>query len=75
MPCGPCEIQDVGYDKCHGAGEKYLLVHAEVFGHRAARENSDADSDIPAGEVRAVRGAALVVAGEVHAHRLVTGEN
>ena len=50
-------------------------MHAEVFGHRAACENAYADADVPAGEVRAVRRAALVVAGEVHAHRLVAREN
>ena len=49
-------------------------MHAEVFGHRAACENAYADAYIPAAQVRAVCGAALVVAGEVHAHRLVPGE-
>lgn len=46
-----------------------------MFCHRAACENAYADAYIPAAEVGAVRGAALVVAGEVHAHRLVAREN
>ena len=50
-------------------------MHAEVFCHRSAREDAYTDADVPAAEVRAVRSAALVVAGEVHAHRLVAGED
>lgn len=75
MPCRPCEIQDVGDNERDGAGEKYLLVHAEVFGHRTAREDAYTDAYIPAGEVGAVGRAALVVAGEVHAHGLVARED
>ena len=74
MPCSPREIQDIRNDERDGAGEEYGLVHAEMPCHRTAREDSRADTDIPSAQVRAVRGAALVVAGEVHAHRLVTRE-
>lgn len=42
--------------------------------HRTASEDSRPDTDVPAAQVRAVRRAALVVAGEVHAHRLVSRE-
>ena len=50
-------------------------MHAEMPRHRTASEDSRPDTDVPAAQVRAVRGAALVVAGEVHAHRLVPREN
>ena len=50
-------------------------MHAEVVRHGASGENPRSDADVPAAEVRAVRGAALVVPGEVHAHGLVTGED
>ena len=50
-------------------------MHAEVVRHGATGENPRSDADVPAAEVRAVRGAALVVPGEVHAHGLVTGED
>jgi len=50
-------------------------MHAEVVRHGATGENSRSDADVPAAEVRAVRSAALVVAGEVYAHGLVTGED
>ncbi len=50
-------------------------MHAEVVRHGATGENPCSDADVPAAEVRAVRGAALIVAGEVHAHGLVTGED
>ena len=50
-------------------------MHAEVVCHGASGENPRSDADVPAAEVCAVRGTALVVAGEVHAHGLVAGEN
>ncbi len=50
-------------------------MHAEVVRHGATGENPRSDADVPAAEVCAVRSAALVVAGEVHAHGLVAGEN
>ena len=74
MPCGPGTIEDVRANERDGAGEEYGLVHAEMPRHGASREDSRTDTDVPAAQVRAVRGAALVVAGEVHAHRLVTRE-
>ena len=70
----PCEIQDVGDYKRDGAGEEYLLVHTEVFGHRSAYEDAYSDTDVPAAQVGAVGRAALVVAGEIHAHSLVARE-
>ena len=50
-------------------------MHAEVFCHRSAREDAYTDADVPAAQVRAVGRAALVVAGEIHAHGLVAGED
>ncbi len=50
-------------------------MHAEVVRHGASGENPRSDADVPAAEVRAVRSATLVVAGEVHAHGLVAGED
>ena len=50
-------------------------MHAEVFRHRTAREDAYTDADVPAAQVRAVGRAALVVAGEVHTHGLVAGED
>ena len=50
-------------------------MHAEVVRHGATGENPRSDAYVPAAEVRAVCGTALVVASEVHAHGLVTGED
>ena len=71
----PGEIKDVGNYERDGAGEEHLLVHAEVVRHGASDKDSRADTDIPSAEISAVRSAALVVAGEVHAHGLVAGED
>ena len=43
--------------------------------HGAAYEDSCSNADVPSREVGTVCRAALVVAGEVHAHSLVAGEN
>lgn len=43
--------------------------------HGAAYQNSCSDADIPSREVGAVCRAALVMAGEIHAHGLVAGED
>ena len=75
MLCGVSEVHDIRKHKSDSAGEKHRLVHAETVRHCAADENSNADADVPAAEVGAVCGAALVMAGKVHAHRLVAGEN
>ena len=50
-------------------------MHAEVVGHGTANQNACTDTDVPTAQVGAVGRAALVVAGEVHAHRLVAREN
>lgn len=50
-------------------------MHAEVVRHGSANQDSCTDTDIPAAQISAVGGASLVVAGEVHAHGLVTREN
>lgn len=65
----------IGNEESCGTCNKYLLVHAEVACHGAAHQDARTDTDVPAAQVGAVCGAALVVAGEVHAHRLVTREN
>ena len=75
MLCRVREVHDVGNDECYAAGEKYLLVHAEVVCHGSSHENSGSNADVPAAKVRAVCGTALVVAGEVYAHGLVAGED
>ena len=75
MLCRVRKVHDVGNDECYAAGEKYLLVHAEVICHGASHENSGSNADVPAAKVRAVCSPALVVASEVHAHGLVTGED
>ena len=75
MFCGVSEVHDIRKHKSDSAGEKHRLVHAETVRHRAADENPNSNADIPAAKVRAVGGAALVMAGKVHAHRLVAGEN
>ncbi len=43
--------------------------------HGAAHENTCSNADVPSREVGAVCRATLVVAGEVHAHGLVSGED
>ena len=75
MSCGVGKVHDVCNDEGDGACEKYLLVHAEMVCHGAPHKNSGADTDVPTAEISAVRGAALVVAGEIHAHGLVAGED
>lgn len=65
----------IGDEESYCTCDKYLLVHAEVACHGATHQDARTDAYIPAAQVGAVRGAALVVAGEVHAHRLVTREN
>lgn len=65
----------IGNEESCGTCDKYLLVHAEVACHGATHQDARTDTDVPAAQVGAVCGAALVVAGEVHAHRLVTREN
>ena len=75
MLCGVGKVHDVCNDEGDGACEKYLLVHAEMVCHGASHKNSGADTDVPAAEVSAVCCAALVVAGEIHAHGLVAGED
>lgn len=75
MFCRVGEVHDVGDDKCYSAGEKYLLVHAEVICHGASDKDACTNADVPAAEVCAVCRASLVMAGEVHAHGLVTREN
>lgn len=63
MLCGVSEVHDIRKHKSDSAGEEYRLMHAEAVRHRAADENSNADADVPAAEVGAVCGAALVMAG------------
>ena len=75
MLCGVSEVHYIRNDECYCASEEHRLMHAEVIGHRTADENPNSDADVPAAEVGAVSGAALVMAGKVHAHRLVAGEN
>ena len=75
MLCCVSEVHDVGNDERDAAGEKHLLVHAEVVCHGASHENSGSNADVPAAKVRAVCGTALVVAGEIYAHGLVTRED
>ena len=75
MLCGVCKVHDIRNYEGDCASKEYLLVHAEVVCHSATDKNSCADTDIPTAEIGAVRCAALVVAGEVHAHGLVTGED
>ena len=75
MFCGVREVHDIRNHECDGACKEYLLVHAEVLCHGSTGENPCANADVPAAEVCAVCCAALVVAGEVHAHGLVTGED
>ena len=75
MPCRIGQVHDVGDDEGYRASEEYLLVHAEVIGHGASDKNACANADVPAAEVCAVGRASLVVAGEVHAHGLVAGED
>ena len=43
--------------------------------HGAAHENSCSNADVPSREIGAVCCAALIVAGKVHAHGLVAGED
>ena len=50
-------------------------MHAEVVGHGTPNQNACTDTDVPTAQVGAVGRAALVVAGEVHAHGLVAREN
>ena len=75
MLCRVREVHDVCNDEGNRACDKYLLVHAEVICHGASNENSCANADVPTAEVCAVGCTALVVAGKIHAHGLVTGEN
>lgn len=75
MSRGVRDVHDIRDYEGYSACEEHLLVHAEVLCHGASDENSCANADVPSAEVCAVCGAALVVAGEVYAHGLVTGKN
>ena len=75
MLCCVRYVHDIRDHEGNSASKEHLLVHAEVICHGASNENSSANADVPATEVCAVCCAALVVASEVYAHGLVTGED
>ena len=62
MLCGVSEVHYIRNDECYCTSEEHRLMHAKVIGHRAADENTNSNADVPAAEVSAVRGAALVMA-------------
>ena len=62
MFCGVSEVHYIRNDECYCTSEEHRLMYAEVIGHRTADENPNSDADVPAAEVGAVSGAALVMA-------------